>query len=75
MSALLTLSEIESQFDAEWVLVGEPELDSACRLVRGKVLFHSKSRDEVDQKDAELRPGSAAILYTGQIPDNAAVVL
>ena len=75
MNQNLTLAEIESVFDSEWVLVGDPELDQNTRLVRGKVLFHSKSRDEVDQKDRELHPTSAAILYTGQIPDNAAVVL
>jgi hypothetical protein len=73
MDAALTLAEIEARFDSEWVLVGDPELDEAGRLVRGKVRFHSKSRDEVDEKDRELRPAAAAILYTGRIPDDAAL--
>ena len=75
MNDTLTLAEIESAFDSEWVLVGDPELDSDLHLIRGKVLFHSKSRDEIDRKDEVLRPASAAIIYTGQIPDNEAVVL
>lgn len=75
MSAMLTLAEIEARYDVEWVLVGDAELDGQSRLVRGRVLFHSKSRDEVDRMDATLRPAAAVILYTGQIPDDAAVVL
>ena len=75
MDSTMTLSEIEARYDSEWVLVGDPELDRNSQLVRGKVLFHSKNRDEVDQKDMELRPAAAAIIYTGEIPENAAVVL
>jgi hypothetical protein len=75
MNQILTLAEIEEHYESEWVLVGEPELDRNSRLIRGRVLFHSKSRDEVDQRDMELHPNSAAIIYTGQIPENAAVVL
>ena len=75
MSPTLTLAEIEARYDSEWVLVGDAEFDESLRLVRGTILFHSKSRDEVGQKDMELRPASAAILYTGRIPDDAVVVL
>ncbi len=75
MGPTLTLAEMEARYESEWLLVGDPELDTTGRLVRGTVLFHSKSRDEVDQKDLELRPADAAILYTGRIPDGAAVVL
>jgi hypothetical protein len=75
MSATVTLAEIEDRYDAEWVVVGDAEFDERSQLVRGKVLFHSKSRDEVDRKDMELRPAAAAIHYTGHVPDDAAVVL
>lgn len=75
MSHAMTLAEIEARFDSEWVLVGEPELDEFSRLLSGTVLFHSKSRDEVDQQDMQLHPSAAAIIYTGRIPDNTAVVL
>lgn len=75
MATLLTLAEINERYESEWVLVGDPQLDSQLTLVRGQVLFHSKSRDEVDRKDLELLPESAAIIYTGQLPHDAAVVL
>lgn len=75
MDATLTLNEIETRFDGEWVLVGDPEFDANSQLVPGTVLFHSRSREDVDRKDMQLRPASAAILHAGRIPDNAAVVL
>ena len=37
--------------------------------------WHSKDRDEVYRKAVELRPPRFAILYTGKIPKDAAVVL
>ena len=66
----LTLSEIESQFKNEWILVENPVFDTMDKLVSGKVLFHSKNRDEVYAKDMALRPVSAAFLYTGPTPEN-----
>jgi hypothetical protein len=39
------------------------------------VLWHSKDRDEVYRKARELRPEHGAILYVGELPDDAAVVL
>ena len=75
MNATTTLAEIGKRYSSEWVLIGEPELDQNSQLTRGRVLFHSNNRDEVDQKDMELAPTSAVIIYTGEIPENAAVVL
>ena len=43
----MTIEEIETQFDGEWVLVGDPETDTALKVTRGKVLCHSVDRDVV----------------------------
>ena len=75
MQEILTLQEIESRFESEWVLVGDSEFDEQLEVVRGKVIFHSKSRDELDEKDKGFRPKSAAYLYTGAMPENTAIVL
>ena len=72
---MMTLTEIEKQFDSEWVLVEDPEFDKSDVLMRGKVLWHSKNRDEVYRKDLELCPYSAAYLYTGQVPENILINL
>ena len=72
---MMTLQEIEEQYVAEWVLIGDPEFDESEEVVRGRVIFHSKDRDEVYRKDLELRPISAAYLYTGKLPEDAVIVL
>jgi len=72
---IITLAEIEKRFYNEWVPVGDPEFDENDTLTRGKVLWHSKDRDEVYRKDLELRPWSAAYLYTGPTPENILVNL
>jgi hypothetical protein len=75
MDEVLTLEEIEARFPSEWVLVADPELTESLVVVRGKVLCHSANRDDVYRKARELKPSHSAMLYTGSLPDRAAVVL
>lgn len=75
MANEMTLEEMESEFDSEWVLVGEPVTDEALNILQGRVLHHSKDRDEVYRKAVSLRPKRSAIVYTGRIPEGTAVVL
>ena len=75
MDEVLTAAQIETQFESEWVLIENPQTDEALEVRRGKVRWHSKDRDEVYRKAVALRPPRFAILYTGKIPEDAAVVL
>ena len=75
MTKLMSLAEIEERFDSEWVLLEDPETTEALEVTKGKVLWHSKDRDEVYRKAKELRPKHSAILYLGTLPEDAAVVL
>jgi hypothetical protein len=75
MDDVLSLAEIESQFRSEWVLVEDPETNQALEVQRGKVRWHSKDREEVYRKAVELRPRRFAVLYTGQMPEDTAIVL
>jgi len=50
------------------VLIVDPVSDDQLRLKGGRLLFHSKERDETDRKALELRPAYFAIRYTGSIP-------
>ncbi|MBI3194226.1 MAG: hypothetical protein HYZ34_07155 [Ignavibacteriae bacterium] len=72
---VLTREEIYEQFDSEWVLVGDPETTETFEVIRGKILCHSKDRDEVYRKGRELRPRRFAFLYTGTIPEDTAIIL
>ena len=75
MNEVLTAAEIAARFESEWILVEEPETDEKLTVRRGRVRWHSRDRDEVYRKAVELRPGRFAILYTGKIPEDSAVVL
>ena len=75
MQEVLSLKQIQKQFDAEWVLVEDPETTEALEVIGGRVLWHSKDRDEVYNKAMELHPACSAMLYTGELPEDAAVVL
>ena len=75
MDEVLTIAEIETRFASEWVLVEDPQTNEALDVERGKVRFHSKDRDEVYRIAVNLRPKRFAMLYTGTIPKDTAIVL
>ena len=75
MDNILTVAEMESRFVAEWLLVEDPQLNEALEVHSGVVRYRSKDRDEVYRKAIELRPRQFAVLYTGEMPKDAAVVL
>ena len=75
MSDVLTIAEIEARFAAEWVLVEDAQTNDALEVQSGKVLYHSKDRDEVYREAVRLRPKRFAMLYTGTLPKDTAVVL
>ena len=62
MSEVLTYEEIKGRYDGEWVLVEAPELDEHIQVVRGKVIAHSASREEMDREMLALRPKHSARL-------------
>jgi hypothetical protein len=75
MNDVLTIAEIEARFPSEWVLVGDPKTNEALEVLSGKVLCHSKDREEVYQKGIELKPKRSAVLYTGPVPEDGELVL
>jgi len=75
MNEVMSLDEIQQKFDSEWVLVEDPETTESLEVTKGKVLWHSKNRDEVYRKARELSPQSSAILYTGAVPQEGKLAL
>jgi len=67
--------EIKNTFRDEWVLVKVDEVDASFNLLEGEVLAHSKDKDEVYKKLLQIRPTEFAIEYTGEIPEDLAVVM
>ena len=75
MSETISLAEIQKRFDSEWILLEDPETNDELKVKGGKVLWHSKDRDEVYRKAREFKPKHSAILYTGKLPQDAVIVL
>ena len=75
MKEALSLAEIKQRYDAEWVLIADPETNDDFSIKKGVVLWHSKDRDEVYRKARELHPNHSAILCIAKVPDDVAVVL
>jgi hypothetical protein len=75
MNQVLTIAQMESQFTSEWLLVEDPQTNDALEVQGGKVICHSPDREEVYRKAAELRPKHFAVLYTGKMPQDSAIVL
>src|SRR5438876_552930 len=57
MEQQMTVEEMRRQFDAEWILVGDPQTDEGLQVLAGKVLHHGKDRDEVYRQAVARRPG------------------
>jgi len=75
MEKEMSIEEIESQFESEWVLIEDPITDEELNVIKGTILHHSKDRDEVYRKAVTLHPKRSAVIYTGSIPEDTAVVL
>ena len=75
MSETPTTEEIYRRFCSEWVLLEDPQLSKDMRVLRGRVVFHSPDREELDRKAMQLRLRHSARLFTGTIDAETAIVL
>ncbi|MFO1431564.1 MAG: hypothetical protein U1F76_15705 [Candidatus Competibacteraceae bacterium] len=75
MDEVLTIAQIEAQFESEWILVEDPQTNEAREVQSGKVRWHSKDREEVYRQAIKLHLKRFAMLYTGKMPENTAIVL
>jgi hypothetical protein len=57
LSDVLTIEEIKARFESEWVPLEEPKTFESLEVTRGKVLWHSKDRDEVYGRRGSYVPG------------------
>ena len=75
MENILTLEEIEERYDSEWVLLESPQVNENLEVLSGRIAWHSKDSDEVDRKAVEMRHRSSSFLYTGEMPEDTAIIL
>ena len=73
---VMTAEEINSSFDAEWVLVADPETDANLVVKRGRVIWHGKDKADMHRKMAEPdTPRYLAVLYTGRMPKDMVIII
>jgi hypothetical protein len=75
MNEVMTIAEIQQRFDSEWVLLEDPLTDQTSQVQSGRVLAHSRNRDDVDRVLLARRPKRFATWYTGKLPADMAIVL
>ena len=63
MTEFLSFTEINAQFEAEGVLLEDPDTTAALEITGGNVLCHSNDRDEVYRHARNLRPRHSAVIY------------
>ena len=69
MAELQTIDEMRAAYDGEWVIIVDCEHDERGRLVRGRVVAHSRSKREVHKRMLDLPRGtSGATRYLGEVP-------
>lgn len=67
------MEEIKKSYKKEWVLIADYETDELGHILRGRVIGHSKKREEIYQQQLEYKC-PLAIRYTGKIPKDLAVM-
>ena len=67
--------DIKKNFRNQWVLIEVKNVDENFYVLEGEVLAHSKDKDEIYQKLLKIRPKEFSIEYTGEVPEDLAVVM
>jgi len=70
---LLMTEEMKQKYPDEWLLVIDCELSENTELKTGRVVEHSRCRDDI-HKALRNYTGKVAIYYAGEIPDDLAVM-
>lgn len=67
MADLLTMEEIESAFDGEWVVLDQIEAGSKREILRARVVWHGTDHDEAWARSYDTDSRHIAVLFIGPI--------
>ena len=67
--------DIKKNFRNQWVLIEVKNVDESFNVLEGEVLAHSKDKDEIYQKLLKIRPKEFSIEYTGEVPEDLAMLM
>jgi hypothetical protein len=70
---LLTREKIKAKYPNQWLLLEDFELDASTSLRRGRVIAHSKDRNEI-HRALKKHTGNLCVHFTGSVPPDTAVI-
>ena len=68
-----SIAKLKKRYPNEWLLLTHVAADELTRPVKGKLVAHSKNRDDIYDRLSAVR-GGFAIEYTGKIPRDLVVI-
>lgn len=71
---LQQLSTLKQRYPKEWLLLTDVVADELTHPIKGRLVAHSKNRDEIYDRLGHVRAKSFCIEYTGNIPKDLVVV-
>ena len=69
-----SIRSLKRRYPKEWLLLTNVVADELTRPIKGKLVAHSKSRDDIYERLAHVRAKSFCIEYTGEIPKDLVVI-
>jgi len=70
---LLTKEQMKTKYPNQWLLVTDYELDTATSLRKGRVIVHSKGREDI-HRALRGHAGNLCIHFTGSLPRDTGVL-
>lgn len=67
------IERIKERYPNEWLLIIDYETDASTRIVRDRLIAHSKSREEIHRQLVKYR-GKRCIFYSGKLPQDVGVM-
>ncbi len=76
MPEIVDIAEESKKYEDEWLLFDVTEVSEVDVPVKGRLLCHGKSRDEIHEVIMQRREGDLQTIYTGDpVPPDTYVVL
>ena len=71
---ILTIAEIYSRFDGEWVVLLDSVVNEFDEVIAGRVRCHDTDRELLHLKIEALRPQDFAVIFAGSIVEDDGIV-
>ncbi len=74
MRKVMEIGDIYKKYKDEWLLIEYEQLDEDLNVTKGKVVAHSRDKNEILQQLVQIQGRNIAIEYAGTAPKSLAVL-